>query len=324
MAIQKRRRTLPAELIGVICTHCDAHTLARLALVSKSVHYEALRVLYRDLVLHRHLSSSRKRSCIQSLLNDHTKASRVRALTYHESCVVPLQERAEIIRLLVVLLKRATTLRQLDLWIYPETDVQALKAMKATSLPSLRRFATNMPLGPDLVSFLSSHRTLQAFNIHHRIGTREIKFYSSTFADLAESRAAQKLPPLSIFSNHSERDYGYCYGASSRGRNVLFAFPHASEEPSLIQNVSYALPSIRSALEMGPMDMVALYLDVDFTISLKGIVALLQPLQLVFDAVREFVIYVPRGREIILKGQSVPRRTCYVVPKDHYPGFLLD
>ena len=49
------------------------------------------------------------------------------------------------------------------------------------------------------------------------------------------------------------------------------------------------------------MDMVAVYLDVDFTISLKDIVALLQPLQLVFDAVREFVIYVPRGREIVLR-----------------------
>lgn len=93
------------------------------------------------------------------------------------------------------------------------------------------------------------------------------------------------------------------------------------------------------------MDMVAVYLDVDFTISLKDIVALLQPLQLTFDAVREFVIYVPRGREVVLRvgsptgtqltidvlmrfsssqGQSSPHRTCYVVPKEHYPGFLLD
>lgn len=127
MAIQRRRRTLPAELIGVVCAHCDVHTLARLAMVSKSVYYEAQRILYRDLVLHRHLSSSRKRSCIQLLLNDQAKASRVRALTYHESCVVPLQERAEIIRLLAMLLKRASSLHQLDLWIYPETDVQALK-----------------------------------------------------------------------------------------------------------------------------------------------------------------------------------------------------
>jgi len=127
MAIPRRRRTLPAELIGVVCTHCDVHTLAQLALVSKSAHYEAQRILYQDLVLHRHLSSSRKRSCIQSLLNDQTKVSRVRALTYHESCVVPLQERAEIIRLLAMLLKRAAALHRLDLWIYPETDVQALK-----------------------------------------------------------------------------------------------------------------------------------------------------------------------------------------------------
>jgi len=126
MAILKRR-TLPTELIGVVCIHCDVHTLAQLALVSKSVHYEAQHILYRDIVLHRHLSSTRKRSCIQSLLHDQTKVSRVRALTYHESCVVPLQERAEIIRLLAMLLKRAATLRQLDLWIYPETDVQALK-----------------------------------------------------------------------------------------------------------------------------------------------------------------------------------------------------
>ena len=158
-----------------------------------------------------------------------------------------------------------------------------------------------MPLGPDLVGFLASHQTLQTFIIHHRIGTHEIKFYSSTFADLAESRTAHKLPPLAIFSNHSERDYGYCYGACSRGRNVLFAFPHISEELSLVQTVSGGLSSIRPALEMGPMDMVAVYLDVDFTVSLKNIVALLQPLQLVFDAVREFVIYVPRGREIVLR-----------------------
>ena len=162
-----------------------------------------------------------------------------------------------------------------------------------------------MPLGSDLVSFLSSHQTLQTFIIHHRIGTREIKFYSSTFADLAESRAAHKLPPLAIFSNHSERDYGYCYGACSRGRNVLFAFPHVSEELSLLQAVSGALSPIRSALEMGSMDMVAVYLDVDFTVSLKDIVALLQPLQLAFDAVREFVIYVPRGREIVLRVGSL-------------------
>jgi len=127
MAIQRRRRTLPAELIGTVCSHCDVHTLAQLALVSKSVHYEARRILYRDLVLHRHLSSSRKRSCIQSLLDDQTKVLLVRALTYHESCVVPLQERGEIIRLLAMLLKRASALRQLDLWIYPETDVRALK-----------------------------------------------------------------------------------------------------------------------------------------------------------------------------------------------------
>jgi len=126
---------------------------------------------------------------------------------------------------------------------------------------------------------------------------------------------------------------------------VLFAFPHVSEEPSLVQIVSSGLSSIRPALEMGPVDMVAVYLDVDFTISLKDIVALLQPLQLAFDTVREFVIYVPRGREVVLRvcsftdktldllicislplsqGQSVPRRTCYVVPKEHYPGFLLD
>lgn len=128
MAIQRRRRSLPAELIGVVCTHCDLHTLARLALVSTSVHYEAQHVLYRDIVLHRHLSSSRKRACIQSLLNDSAKVSRVRALTYQESCVVPLSERAEIIRLLAVLLKRAAALHHLDLWIYPETDVQALKS----------------------------------------------------------------------------------------------------------------------------------------------------------------------------------------------------
>ena len=171
-------------------------------------------------------------------------------------------------------------------------------------MPSLRRFATNMPLGPDLVRFLSSHQTLQTFIIHHRIGTHEIKFYSGTFADLAESRTAQNLPPLSIFSNHSERDYGYCYGACSRGRNVLFAFPHISEEPSLVQTVSCGLSSIRCAVEMGPTDMVAIYLDVDFTVSLKVIVALLQPLQLAFDAVREFIIYVPRGREVVLRVRS--------------------
>ena len=170
-----------------------------------------------------------------------------------------------------------------------------------------------MPLGPDLVRFLSSHQSLQTFIVHHRIGIREIKLYSSTFADLAESRAAQNLPPLSIFSNHSERDYGYCYGACSRGRNVLFAFPHVSEEPSLIQNVSSGLSSIRSALEMGPMDMVAVYLDVDFTISLKDIVALLQPLQLAFDAVREFIIYVPRGREVVLRVCSFPNKTLDVL-----------
>ena len=158
-----------------------------------------------------------------------------------------------------------------------------------------------MPLGPDLVRFLSSHQTLRTFTVHHRIGAREIKFYSTAFADLSESRAARKLPPLSIFSTHSERDYGYCYGACSRGRNVLFTFPHVSQELTLLQTVSGSLSSIRSALEMGPMDMVAVYLDVDFTISLKDIVALLQPLQLVFDAVREFVIYVPRGREIVLR-----------------------
>lgn len=128
MAIQRRRRPLPAELIGAVCAHCDVHTLAQLALVSTSVHYEAQRVLYRDLVLHRRLSSSRKRACIQSLLNDFTKASRVRTLTYHESCVVPLHERAEIIRFLAVLLKHAAALHHLDLWIYPETDVQALKS----------------------------------------------------------------------------------------------------------------------------------------------------------------------------------------------------
>lgn len=121
------RRNLPVELIGAVCVHCDVHTLAQFALVSKSAHYEAQRILYRDLVLHRHLSNSRKRGCIQSLLDDHTKVSRVRTLTYHESCVVPLQERADIIRLLAMLLKRAAALRQLDLWIYPETDVQALK-----------------------------------------------------------------------------------------------------------------------------------------------------------------------------------------------------
>ena len=49
------------------------------------------------------------------------------------------------------------------------------------------------------------------------------------------------------------------------------------------------------------MDIVAVYLNVDFTVSLKDVVALLQPLQLAFDAVREFVIYVPRGRDIVLR-----------------------
>ena len=202
-----------------------------------------------------------------------------------------------------------------------------------------------MPLGPDLIGFLSSHQTLQSFVLHHRIGTREIKFYSATFTELAESRAAHNLPSLSIFSNHSERDYGYCYGTCSRGRNVLFAFPHVSEKLSLVQTVSGGFSSVRSTLEMGPMDTVAVYLDVDFTISLKDIVALLQPLRLAFDTVREFVIYIPGGREIVLtvgpptrtrltadvligllrrQGQSLPRRTCYVVPKDQYPGFLLD
>ena len=86
---------------------------------------------------------------------------------------------------------------------------------------------------------------------------------------------------------------------------MLFAFPHVSEELSLLQAVSVAFSPIRSALEMGPMDMVAVYLDVDFTVSLKDIVALLQPLQLAFDAVREFVIYVPRGREIVLRVGSL-------------------
>lgn len=205
-----------------------------------------------------------------------------------------------------------------------------------------------MPLGPDLVGFLSSHKTLQSFVVHHRIGAREIRFYSSIFADLAESRAAHNLPPLSIFSNHSERDYGYCYGACSRGRNVLFAFPHVPERISLVQAVSCSLSSIHPPLEMGSMDLVAVYLDVDFTISLKEIVALLESLQLVFDAVREYIIFVPRGREIVLKvrllrrtcstfdkliflfspvtsqGQSVPHRTCYIVPKDQYPGFSPD
>jgi hypothetical protein len=164
-----------------------------------------------------------------------------------------------------------------------------------------------MPLGPDLVGFLASHHTLQTLIIHHRIGAREIKLYSSTFADLARSRAEYKLPPLSIFSTHSERDYGYCYGACSRGRNVLLAFPHVSEQRTLVQAVSCGFPSIRSALEMGPMDMVAVYLDVDFRVSLKDIVALLEPLQLAFDAVREFVIYVPRGRDIVLRVGSLTR-----------------
>lgn len=126
---------------------------------------------------------------------------------------------------------------------------------------------------------------------------------------------------------------------------MLLTFPHVSGELTLVENVSSGIASIPSALEMGPMDMVAVYLDVDFTVTLKAIVAILQPLQLAFDAVREFVIYVPRGREIVLRvsvptrsqlaldvliplsssqGQSVPRRTCYVVPKAHYPGFMLD
>ena len=199
-----------------------------------------------------------------------------------------------------------------------------------------------MPFGTDLVGFLSSHKTLQTFIIHHRIPAREIQSYSNIFADLAESRAARNLPPLSIFSNHSERDYGYSYGACSRGRNVLFAFPHVPEKSSLVQTVSSGLFSISPAFEMRPVDMVAVYLDVDFTITLKDVVALLQPLQLVFDAVREFVVYIPRGRDIVLRvgvpttihlsldvlifsqGQSVPRRTCYVLAKDHYPGFSLD
>lgn len=157
-----------------------------------------------------------------------------------------------------------------------------------------------MPLGPDLVNFLSSHQTLQTFVVHHRIGAREIAFYSSTFAHVAESRTAHDLPPLSIFSNHSERDYGYCNGACSRGRNVLFAFPHISEKPSLVQTVSCGLSSVLPALAMGPMDVVAVYLDVDFSVSLKDIVALLQPLQLAFDAVREFILYVPRGPDVVL------------------------
>lgn len=178
---------------------------------------------------------------------------------------------------------------------------------KATSLPSLRRFATNMPLGPELVHFLSSHQTLQTFIFHHRIGAREIEFYSNTFADLAESRAAHDLPPLSIFSNHSERDYGYCNGACSRGRNVLFAFPYVSEKLSLVQTVSCGVSSIRPALAMGPMDLVAVYLDVDFTISVKDVVALLHPLRLAFDAVRDFVLYVPRGPDIVLTVSSLER-----------------
>lgn len=81
---------------------------------------------------------------------------------------------------------------------------------------------------------------------------------------------------------------------------MLFAFPHVSEKPSLVPTVSCSLSSIPPALAMGPMDMVAVYLDVDFTISLKDVVALLQPLQLAFDAVREFVLYVPRGRDVVL------------------------
>ena len=158
-----------------------------------------------------------------------------------------------------------------------------------------------MPLGPDLVAFLSSHKTLQTFIVHHRIGAREINFYSPIFTDLAESRAEHNLPPLSIFSNHSERDYGHCYGACSRGRNVLFAFPHVSEKPSLVQSVSRSLLSIHPALEMRPMDIVAVYLDVDFFVTLKDVVALLQPLQLAFRAVREFIIYVPLGPDIVLR-----------------------
>lgn len=82
---------------------------------------------------------------------------------------------------------------------------------------------------------------------------------------------------------------------------MLFAFPHVPEKPSLVQTVSCGLFSVRPALEMGPMDIVAVYLNVDFTISLKDVVALLQPLQLAFDAVREFIIYVPRGRDIVLR-----------------------
>lgn len=82
---------------------------------------------------------------------------------------------------------------------------------------------------------------------------------------------------------------------------MLLAFPHISEKPSLVQTVSCGLFAVNPALEMGPMDIVAVYFDVDFTISLKDVVALLQPLQLAFHAVREFVIYVPRGRDIVLR-----------------------
>lgn len=82
---------------------------------------------------------------------------------------------------------------------------------------------------------------------------------------------------------------------------MLSAFPHVSEKLSLVQTVSGGLSSVPPALQMGPMDTVAVYFDVDFTISLKDVVALLQPLQLAFDAVREFVIYVPRGRDIVLR-----------------------
>ena len=65
---------------------------------------------------------------------------------------------------------------------------------------------------------------------------------------------------------------------------------------------------------MGTMDIVAVYLNVDFTISLKLIVALLQPLQLAFDAVREFIIYVPRGRDIVLRVRF-PTSTHVIVPR---------
>lgn len=88
---------------------------------------------------------------------------------------------------------------------------------------------------------------------------------------------------------------------------MLFAFPHISEKSSLVQTISGGFSSIRPTLEMGPMDTVAVYLDVEFTISLKDIVALLQPLQLAFDTVREFVVYVPGGREIVLRVGSSTR-----------------